>query len=137
MSYKSAVDIYHNDLVNLLKMLDIYVINYRNLVSTLNDINLNILISKRKKRRAIKQVEELGCIIDALLESICKAQQCYLRYVKMKCDVLCEIINRDFIKLEIEQELLLNLDTDFKHKFLSIYSPKDNSVSLIKSENNL
>ncbi|BAK81701.1 hypothetical protein [Candidatus Arthromitus sp. SFB-rat-Yit] len=127
MSYKSAIDIYHNDLANLLKMLDVYVINYRNLVSTLNDINLNVLISKRKKRRAIKQVEELGCIIDVLLESICKVQQCYLRYVKMKCDVLCEIINWDFIKLEIEQELLLNLDTDFKHKFLSIYSPKGNS----------
>lgn len=133
MSYKSAIDIYYQDLVNLLKMLDSYVINYRNLVSTLNEINLNILISKRKKKKAIKQVEELGCIIDILLEAICKAQQCYLRYVKMKCDVLCEIINWDFIRLEIEQELLFNIESEFKDKFLSIYHSKKDPILL---ENN-
>lgn len=120
MSYKSAIDVYYQDLNNLIKMLDIYVINYRNLVSTLNDINLNVLISKRKKKRAINQVEELGCIIDVLLNSICEAQKCYLKYVMMKCSVLCEIITRDFIKFEIEQEILSGVSDELKNEFLSL-----------------
>lgn len=120
MSYKSAIDVYYQDLNNLIKMLDVYVINYRNLVSTLNDINLNVLISKRKKKRAINQVEELGCIIDVLLNSICEAQRCYLKYVMMKCDVLCEIINCDFIKFEIEQEILSGVSDELKNEFLSL-----------------
>lgn len=122
MSYKSSIDIYYNDISNLVRLLDSYVINYRNLVSTLNEVNLNVLISKRKKKQAIKQVEHLGCIIDMLLDAIMKAQECYLRYVTMKCDVLCEIINCDFIRLEIEQELLGNVDTEFKHKYLTLNS---------------
>lgn len=124
MSYKNSIDIYYQDLMNLLKMLDIYVINYRNLVSTLNDVNLNVLISKRKKKRAIKQVEDLGCIIDSLLSSICEAQKCYLRYVSMKCSVLCEIINCDFIRLEIEQELLDGINNECKEKFLTLCNKK-------------
>ncbi len=124
MSYKSSIDIYYQDLMNLLKMLDIYVINYRNLVSTLNDININVLISKRKKKRAIQQIEELGSIIDAVLAAICEAQKCYLRYVSMKCNVLCEIINYDFIRLEIEQELLDGISDECKGKFLTLCSKK-------------
>lgn len=124
MSYKSAIDIYYKDLSNLLKMLDTYVINYRNLVSTLNDVNLNVLISKRKKKKAIKQIEELGCIIDMLLDSICESQKCYLNYMKMKCGVLCEIITCDFIRLEIEQEILSDLKEEYKGDLLTLFPPK-------------
>lgn len=128
MSYKSAIDIYYHDLNNLIKMLDMYVINYRNLVSTLNDINLNVLISKRKKKRAINQIEELGCIIDVLLNSICEAQKCYLKYVMMKCNVLCEVITCDFIRFEIEQEILSGIDEKFKNEFLTLYPLNVNKI---------
>ena len=128
MSYKSAIDIYYQDLANLLKMLDTYVINYRNLVSTLNDINLNVLISRRKKRKAIKQLEEFGCIIDMLLDAICEAQKCYLRYVKMKCNVLCEIITCDFIRLEIEQEILSGISDECKGSLLTLCPPSFKSL---------
>lgn len=133
MSYKHSIDIYYQDLTNLLKMLDIYVINYRNLVSTLNDVNLNVLISKRKKKRAIKQVEELGLIIDMLLSAICEAQKCYLRYVTMKCSALCEIINCDFIRLEIEQELLDGISDECKSKFLTICNKNCKILSSVSS----
>lgn len=128
MSYKSAINVYYEDLNNLIRMLDVYVINYRNLVSTLNDINLNVLISKRKKRRAINQIEELGCIIDVLLNSICEAQKCYLKYVMMKCNVLCEIINFDFIKFEIEQEILSGINEELKNEFLRVYPLNVNNI---------
>ena len=128
MSYKSSIDVYYQDLMNLLKMLDCYVINYKNLVSTLNDINLNVLISKRKKKKAIKQIEELGCIIDMLLEAIWESQKCYLNYIKMKCSVLCEIITCDFIRLEIEQEILDSLNDEVKGRFITLLPPKFKSL---------
>ncbi len=134
MSYRSSIETYYNDLTNLIRLLDSYVINYRNLVSTLNDINLNVLISKRKKKQAIKQVEKLSCIIDMLLDTIEKSQICYFEYVKMKCSVLCEIINCDFIRLEVEQELLNGIDTDFKHKYLTFNSKYLENYDDCKSE---
>ena len=136
MSYKSAIDIYYQDLMNMLKMLDIYVINYRNLVSTLNDVNLNVLISKRKKKKAIKQVEELGCIIDMILDSICEAQKCYLNYVKMKCGVLCEILTCDFIRLEIEQEILSGVSDECKGRLLTLCPPKFKTLNKPASPHN-
>lgn len=134
MSYKSSIDIYYQDLSNLIKMLDSYVINYRNLVSTLNDVNLNVLVSKRKKKKAIKQVEELGCIIDMLLDAICHAQRCYLNYVKMKCDCLCEIITCDFIRLEIEQEILSDLKDECKLRCMTLFPPKFKCLPKEKKE---
>lgn len=124
MSYKSAIDIYQEELSNLVRLLDGYIVDYRNLVSTLNDVNLNVLISRTKKRKAIKQVEQLGCIIDMVLEAICHAQMCYLKYVRLKCEVLCEIINCDFVRLEVEKEILSDLNPEFKNKFLTLCPPK-------------
>lgn len=136
MSYKSSIDTYYQDLMNLIKMLDIYIINYRNLVSTLNDINLNVLISKRKKRKAIKQVEELGNIIDTLLIAIQESQKSYLRYVNIKNDVLREIITVDFVRLEIEQEILSGVNEKFKSEFLTLYPPDFKKLSKSKSHDN-
>lgn len=136
MSYKKSVDTYYQDLTNLLKMLDIYIINYRNLVSTLNDINLNVLISKRKKRKAIKQVEELGNIIDTLLIAIQESQKSYLRYVNIKNDVLSEIITVDFVRLEIEQEILSGVDENFKNEFITLCPSDFKNLSKSKSRDN-
>ncbi len=136
MSYKSSIDVYYQDLMNLLKMLDIYIINYRNLVSTLNDINLNVLISKKRKRKVIKQVEELGCIIDTLLDSIHEAQKCYLRYVDIKSNVLLEIVTVDFVRLEIEQEILSGVNDEFKGQFLTLYPSGFKNLSKTKSHDN-
>lgn len=127
MSYKSALEIYYQDLNNLVKLLDIYVSNYKILVSTLNDVNLNVLISRGKKRKAICQVEKLGCIIDSVLDAIFESQKCYLKYVSLKCGVLHEIIRCDFIRFEIEQEILSDLSDDCKNKILNLRSQKQNN----------
>ena len=135
MSYKSSIDTYYQDLMNLIKMLDIYIINYRNLVSTLNDINLNVLISKRKKRKAIKQVEELGNIIDTLLSDTIQTEN-NKYYVNIKNDVLREIITVDFVRLEIEQEILSGVNEKFKSEFLTLYPPDFKKLSKSKSHDN-
>lgn len=106
MSYKSVFDIYYEDLSRLVKLLEGYVGSYKLLVSTLTDVNLNVLISRGKKRDAIDQVEQLGYIIDCVLNSIVESQKCYLKYVNLKCSVLQEIITIDFIRLEVEKEIL-------------------------------
>lgn len=135
MSYKNAVETYYQDILNLLKMLDIYIINYRNLVAALNDINLNPLVSRVRKKKAIKQVNELSCIIDCILLAICEAQKCYLRYVQIKSNVLCEIVTYDFVKLELEQEILKGVSDECRREIFTLCPPKCKVLSNHKEVN--
>ena len=127
MSYKNAIQSYYCDLHNLLEMLDHYVRSHRDLSICLNEISENPLIAKKRKKEAINRVNQVGCMIDVVLCAIYNAQSSYLKYVQLKCEALSEIITFDFVRLEIEHELLEGVPEEYKERILTLQNMRRSS----------
>ncbi|MBP1889292.1 DNA primase large subunit [Clostridium moniliforme] len=87
-----------DDLVKLTDLLKRYVDSYRLLVSSAAELNT---ISERRTKeveRAIDRVNEIGGVIDDLINIIEKYQEGYLRYSKFKNDIVISNYEKGKIK---------------------------------------
>lgn len=87
-----------DDLVKLTDLLKRYVDSYRLLVAGASELNT---ISERRTKeveKAIDRVNEIGGVIDDLLKVIEKYQESYLRYSKLKNDIVTTNYEKGKIK---------------------------------------
>ena len=66
-------------------------------------------ISKVRKRDlddALDRVDEMGKIIDSILEVIKDNEEAYIKYIKLKSKFIMEKASKDIIQTEVEQDLL-------------------------------
>lgn len=98
---------YYNEINNLSDLLGKYVNSYRLLIAAANELNNIALAKKDDVKDSVKRVNELGDVIDILLDAIQVSEKEYLPYIKLKGKWIGDNINKDNILTEIEGDLYL------------------------------
>lgn len=102
MGDRQLVDNYNADLFNLLETLSKLTNNYRLMIGGASDLNQITLAHKRDVTKALKRVRVVGDMIDEVLEVLSKSELTYLKYCKIKSDLVSCMNELDFVKAELE-----------------------------------
>ena len=89
---------------NLSVVLSSYANTYRLLVGAAGELNNISKVRKRDLDDALDRVDEMGKIIDSILEVIKDNEEAYIKYIKSK--FIMEKASKDIIQTEVEQDLL-------------------------------
>ena len=91
---------------NLSVVLSSYANTYRLLVGAAGELNNISKVRKRDLDDALDRVDEMGKIIDSILEVINDNEEAYIKYIKLKSKFIMEKASKDIIQTEVEQDLL-------------------------------
>ena len=92
-----------NDLSSVLSS---YANTYRLLVGAAGELNNIAKVRKRDLDDALDRVDEMGKIIDSILEVIKENEEAYIKYIKLKSKFIIEKTSKDVILTEVEQDVL-------------------------------
>lgn len=105
MNYNDLLDKQYIDIQNLSNLLVNYVNAYRLLIAGAADLN-SINISKKSEiRKAVERADELGELIDKLINTLDRCGVGYLKYCKVKNSYISANAEKDNIFTEIDNEL--------------------------------
>jgi len=105
----------YDDIANLSVLLKNYVDAYRLLIAGASELyNVNIA-KKSEVRRALERVDQVGELIDKLVNTLDKCEGAYLKYCKIKNDYIAISTEKDKIFTEIDNEL--NLQNSEREEF--------------------
>lgn len=96
---------YYEDINNLTELLNKYINSYRLLIGGANDLNSNVFAKKSDVKDALKRAEELGEIIDDLIEVLYSISYNYMDYCKLKSKIIKYKLKSEYIEIEINEEL--------------------------------
>ena len=69
--------------------------------------NLSVVLSSYANTyRLLVGADEMGKIIDSILEVIKDNEEAYIKYIKLKSKFIMEKASKDIIQTEVEQDLL-------------------------------
>lgn len=105
-SYRELFDAYFIEVNNIADLLSKYVNSYRLLIGTAGELNGIALARKKEVRAAIDRANQLGEIIDVLLDAIQSIEICYLNYIMLKADLIAVKTQKNVILTEVDNELL-------------------------------
>ncbi|WP_244833591.1 hypothetical protein [Clostridium sp. BJN0001] len=113
MSVENIIGKQYSDISNLADLLKSYVDSYRLLIAGAAELyNINIA-KKSEVRKAIERAEDVGELIDMVVETLNRCDEQYLKYCKIKNDYISVKNYKDTIFTEIENDLSLqNSKTD-------------------------
>ncbi|MCM8711099.1 hypothetical protein M2651_08670 [Clostridium sp. SYSU_GA19001] len=105
MSHRKLIETYYIDINNLADLLFKLVNSYRTLIGGADELN-KIALSKRKDvKKALKRADELGEVIDAIIEALEKVSYSYLDYCSIKSEIIKGKMDSQHIHCEIDDEL--------------------------------
>jgi hypothetical protein len=107
LSHRKVVENYYADINSLADLLSKLVSSYRLLVGGANELNGIALAHKKDIKDALERAEELGKIIDDLLETLKCTGDAYIEYCKLKSSVIKCHLEVQYIENEIDDELKL------------------------------
>ncbi|MCM0646838.1 hypothetical protein NBE98_00440 [Clostridium swellfunianum] len=108
MSGRKLIETYYSDINNLTELLGKLVNSYRLLIGGADELN-KIALSKRKDvKEALKRADELGEIIDSIIEVLEGASHNYLEYCLLKSEFMKGKMAAHHIETEIDEELKFN-----------------------------
>lgn len=110
MPHRKLVEEYYADINNLADLLNKLVNSYRLLIGGAGELNTIALAHKKDVKHALKRVDELGDVIDDLIDVLDKSSYIYLDYCKIKSQVMECKIQAQYIQTEIDDELKLDND---------------------------
>ncbi|MGL4451834.1 MAG: hypothetical protein ACRCTZ_11650 [Sarcina sp.] len=96
---------YFREINNLVDILGKYVNSYRLLIGSAGELNSIALARKGDVKDTLKRIDELGNLIDCLLETLDSAQCNYINYLRLKTTVLQVQVSKEIILTEIDNEL--------------------------------
>lgn len=105
MNYKDLLDNQYVDIQNLSNLLGNYVNAYRLLIAGAADLYSINISKKNEVRKAIERADELGELIDKLIETLDRCGTGYLKYCKVKNNYISANTEKDNIFTEIDNEL--------------------------------
>lgn len=105
MGIKIVYDQYFREISYLVDILNKYVNSYRLLIGSAGELNSIALARKGDVKDTLKKIEQLGDLIDCLLETLESAQYNYIEYLKLKTSVLQVEISKEIILTEIDNDL--------------------------------
>lgn len=107
MPHRKIVENYYVDINNLADLLSKLVNSYRLLIGGAGELNGIALAHKKDVKDALKRVNELGDIIDDIIDVLDKSSYSYMDYCKMKAQIVESKIQVEYIETEIGEELEL------------------------------
>lgn len=97
----------YDDIANLSILLKNYVDAYRLLIGGASELyNVNIA-KKSEVKKALDRVDQVGDLIDKLINTLDKCEVSYFKYCKIKNDYITISTEKDKIFTEIDNELNL------------------------------
>lgn len=114
MPHRKIVEQYYVDINNLTELLSKLVNSYRLLIGGAAELNTIALSHKKEVKDALKRVDELGDIIDKVINVLDRSSFSYMDYCKLKAEILESKMQVQYIETEIDEELEFNNDNDKK-----------------------
>lgn len=105
--YKQLFDAYFIEVNNISDMLGKYVTAYRTLIGCAGELNSIALAKKKDVRDALKRANQLGDIIDVLLDTIEDIEYCYLDYIALKASVIAQKTSEESFGQSLGESILL------------------------------
>lgn len=97
-----------DEINNLSSLLNSYANTYRLLVGAAGELNSIAKVRKRDLDEALDRVDEMGEIIDSVLEIIKENEEAYIKYIKLKSQVITSKASKDVILTEVEHDLFFD-----------------------------
>ena len=133
MNYNDLLDKQYVDIQNLSNLLGNYVNAYRLLIAGAADLYSINIAKKSEVRKAIERADELGELIDKLINTLDRCETGYLKYCKVKNSYISANTEKDGIFTEIDNELNFeNSSNREEEEWRNIF--KKNSISFMKLE---
>ncbi|WP_315121027.1 hypothetical protein [uncultured Clostridium sp.] len=107
MNHRRVVEGYYGDINNLTELLAKLVNSYRLLVGGAGELNGIALARKKDVRDAIDRANDLGCVIDEIIDALEHCSCEYTNYCRIKGDVIKSKVHLKNILTEIDEELKL------------------------------
>ncbi|MBE6065470.1 hypothetical protein [Clostridium cochlearium] len=111
MGHRKVINDYYCDIDNLAELLVKLVNSYRLLIGSAGELNSIALAKRSDVKKAIDRANDLGCIIDEVIDGIDKCTYEYIKYCKTKSEIMKYKMKLNIIQTEIESELKFN-DTE-------------------------
>lgn len=105
MKYDELAKSHFNDIQNLSVLLKSYVDSYRLLIAGASELYSVNLSRKSEVKKALDRVDELGGLIDNLIEALDRCEGGYLKYCKIKNEYISISTEKTKIYTEIDDEL--------------------------------
>lgn len=107
MKFEDLAKRQYDDIANLSILLKNYVDAYRLLIGGASEL-YNIDIAKKSDvKKALERIEQVGDLIDSIINALDKCEGSYLKYCKIKNDYITASTEKDKIFTEIDNELNL------------------------------
>lgn len=110
MPHRRLVEQHYVDINNIADLLSKLVNSYRLLIGGAGELNTIALAHKKDVKEALHRVNELGDVIDDLINVLDKSSYIYLDYCRLRSQVMECQIQEQYIQTEIDQELEMNND---------------------------
>lgn len=105
MGYKVVYDQHCLEINGLVDVLGKYVNAYRLLIGSAGELNSIALAKKSDVKHSLKRAEEVGELIDCIVDTLDCMQCSYVEYLKLKNSLIAVELSKDLIFTEIDQEL--------------------------------
>lgn len=105
MSYDRLIKVNYENINNLSDTLKKLVESYRLLIGGAAELNTISYVKKSHVEDSLKRVDELGEIIDEVIDVLEKSSGSYLKYCKIQNEIINLNIQKEIIKTEVDEEL--------------------------------
>lgn len=105
LSHRKLIETYYIDINNLADLLSKLVNSYRLLIGGADELNKIALARRKDVRKALERADDLGEVIDGVIEALEKASDSYLDYCSIKSEIIKDKLNLKNIHTEIDEEL--------------------------------
>lgn len=105
MTQRKVIETYYSDINNLVELLGKLTSSYRLLVGSADELNKIAFASKSEIKDALGRAEDLGKVIDTVIDALDGVAIGYVKYCKLKGDTIKTKINCNNILTEIDEEL--------------------------------
>lgn len=105
MGRRKLVESYYTDLNNLADFLGKLVSSYRLLIGGADELNKIALAKKSEVKEALQRADELGEIIDNVIETLEKVSYSYVDYCSLKAEIIKCKMTSENIETELDDDL--------------------------------
>lgn len=105
MPYRDIIQDQYKDISNLTSLLSSMVNSYRLLIGSANDLSNLPEAKDNRIKDAVDRAITLGRVIDEVIKSIDDCSYSYIKYCKIKKEIIEEKTNKGIILTEINNEL--------------------------------
>ncbi len=105
LSYKKLIEEHYVDINNLADLLFKLVNSYKLLIGGADELNKIALAKRKDVKKALDRAEDLGEVIDSIVDTLDKISYDYLDYCLIKSEIIKNKLDLKHICKEMDDEL--------------------------------